>query len=95
MKPNGPGIETFSTQLPIRSGDLIAVDSTNATDEIGVADRAGAGYGIFSPPPFEGATPRRREARSGQEIELAAEVQPAPAITTVSPNGAPSSAAKK
>ena len=60
MKPVGLGIETFSTQLPVRAGDLIAVDSSNATDEIGVATVAGAGYGIFSTPPFEGPpTPRR------------------------------------
>jgi hypothetical protein len=86
-KPNGPGIETFPTQLTIRSGDLISVDSTNATDEIGVATVAGAGYGIFSSPPFEGATNAPALGKTGQEIELAAEVQPAPAITKVSPNG--------
>jgi IPT/TIG domain/PASTA domain len=86
-KPNGPGIETFPTQLSIHSGDLIAVDSTNPTDEIGVATVAGAGYGIFSSPPFEGATNAPALSKSGQEIELAAEVQPAPAIIKVTPNG--------
>jgi IPT/TIG domain-containing protein/PASTA domain-containing protein len=85
VKPNGTGIETFSTQLPIRSGDLIAVDSTNPTDEIGVADASGAGYGIFSAPPFEGATLAPSQTKTGQEIELSAEVQPAPAISGVSP----------
>jgi hypothetical protein len=80
VKPNGTGIETFQTQLPIRSGDLIAVDSSNPTDEIGVADASGAGYGIFSAPPFEGATLAPSQTKAGQEIELAAEVQPAPAI---------------
>jgi hypothetical protein len=85
-KPNGPGIETFLTQLPIRSGDLIAVDSSNPTDEIGVATVAGSGYGIFSTPPFEGATNAPALAKSGQEIELSAEVQPAPVITGVSPD---------
>jgi hypothetical protein len=85
VKPNGTGIETFQTQLPIRSGDLIAVDSSNPTDEIGVADAAGAAYGIFSAPPFEGATQAPSQSKAGQEIELAAEVQPAPAISGVSP----------
>jgi hypothetical protein len=84
VKPNGTGIETFSTQLPIRSGDLIAVDSTNPTDEIGVADASGAAYGIFSAPPFEGATMAPSQTKAGQEIELSAEVQPAPAITGLS-----------
>jgi hypothetical protein len=85
VKPVGLGIETFSTQLPVRSGDLIAIDSSNATDEIGVATVAGAGYGIFSTPPFEGATNAPSLTKAGQEIELSAEVQPAPAITAVSP----------
>lgn len=85
VKPNGLGIETFSTQLPIRSGDLIAVDSSNPTDEIGVAAVTGASYGIFSSLPFEGATNAPSQTKAGQEIELSAEVQPAPAITAVSP----------
>jgi hypothetical protein len=85
VKPLGVGIESFSTQLPIRSGDLIAVDSTNPTDQIGVATVAGAGYGIFSSPPFENATNAPSLSKSGQELELSAEVQPAPAITAVSP----------
>ncbi|MFT3865450.1 MAG: IPT/TIG domain-containing protein [Solirubrobacterales bacterium] len=85
-KPLGTGIETFSTQLPVRAGDLIAVDSSNATDEIGVATVAGAGYGIFSSTPFEGATNAPSVTKAGQEIELSAEVQPAPAITSVSPD---------
>jgi hypothetical protein len=86
-KPLGPGIETFPTQLTIHSGDLIAVDSTNPTDEIGVATVAGASYGIFSSPPFEGSTNAPALSKTGQEIELAAEVQPAPAITKVTPSG--------
>lgn len=86
-KPLGPGIETFPTNLTIRSGDLISIDSSNPTDEIGVATVAGAGYGIFSSPPFEGSTNAPALSKSGAEIELAAEVQPAPAITKVSPNG--------
>jgi len=85
VKPTGLGIETFSTQLAIRSGDLIAVDSSNPTDEIGVAEATGAAYGIFSAPPFEGATLAPSETKAGQEIELSAEVQPAPAITGVAP----------
>jgi PASTA domain/IPT/TIG domain len=85
VKPNGTGIETFSTQLPIRSGDLIAIDSSNPTDEIGVATVTGASYGIFSSLPFEGATNAPSQTKAGQEIELSAEVQPAPAVTAVSP----------
>ena len=85
VHPLGTGIETFQTQLPIHDGDVIAVDSSNATDEIGIAEVPLAAYGIFSQPPLEGTTLAPSEVRGGQEVELAAEVQPAPAITTVSP----------
>jgi hypothetical protein len=85
VRPTGIGIETFTTQLPIHSGDLIAVDSSNATDEIGVAEVPGAAYGIFSQPPLEGTTLAASAIKTGQEVELAAEVQPAPAINGVSP----------
>jgi IPT/TIG domain len=87
VKPNGTGIETFQTQLPIRSGDLIAVDSSNPTDEIGVAEVTGAASGIFSQPPMEGTTAAPSQIVAGQEIELSAEVQPAPAIVAVNPAG--------
>lgn len=85
VTPSGPGIVTFDAQLPIHTGDLIAVDSSNPTDEIGVAEVPGSAYGIFSQPPLEGATLAASETRSGKEIELAAEVQPAPTVTGVSP----------
>jgi hypothetical protein len=82
-QPLGLGIETFATQVPIRNGDLIAVDSANPTDEIGVAAVTGATYGIFSQPPFEGATNAPSSVTANKELELAAEVQPAPAISSV------------
>ncbi|HEX4307280.1 MAG TPA: IPT/TIG domain-containing protein [Solirubrobacterales bacterium] len=85
VRPLGTGIETFTTQLSIHAGDTIAVDSSNATDEIGIAEVPSAGYGIFSQPPLEGTTLAPSEVRGGHEVELAAEVQPAPAITGVSP----------
>jgi hypothetical protein len=84
--PTSEGIQTFATNLRIRSGDLIGIDSTNPTDSIGVATAAGAGFAAVVPPPFEGATVPPSEAISGQEIELSAEVQPEPAIAAVSPN---------
>jgi hypothetical protein len=83
--PLGLGIETFATQIPVRAGDLIGIDPTALTDEIGVATVSGASYGVFATPPFEGSTLAPSEVRSGSEIELSAEVQPAPAVTTVAP----------
>ncbi len=83
--PLGLGIETFATQIPVRTGDVIGVDPSAASDEIGVASVTGASYGVFATPPFEGSTLAPSEVKSGAEIELSAEVQPAPAVTKVAP----------
>jgi hypothetical protein len=83
--PAGEGLQTFSTNLPIQAGDLIGVDSTNPTDEIGFATVAGASYAAIFPTPFDGSVVAPSETFSGEEIELSAEVQPAPEVTLVSP----------
>jgi hypothetical protein len=85
VTPLGLGIETFATQIPVRAGDLIGIDPSTAADEIGVATVSGASYGVFATPPFEGSTLAPSEVKSGSEIELSAEVQPAPAVTKVAP----------
>ena len=85
VTPSGPALQTFTANIPIHAGDLIGVDSTNPTDEIGVAEVPGANYGFIFPPPFDGATVAPSGSVSGQEIALRAEVQPAPAITAISP----------
>ena len=46
--PTGSGLQTFSANMPIEAGDLIGVDPTAATDEIGVASVPGAGYSFTS-----------------------------------------------
>src|SRR3954452_10616657 len=51
--PTGSGLQTFTANLPIQAGDLIAVDPTNATDKIGIAEVPGASYGFIFPPPFD------------------------------------------
>ena len=84
--PSGPGLQTFSANIPIKAGDLIAIDPSNASDEIGVSEVAGASFGFIFPPPFDGATVAPSGSRPGQEIALRAEVQPAPAITGMSPS---------
>lgn len=83
--PTGPGLQTFTTNIPIQSGDLIAVDSSNPTDEIGVADVAGANTAFIFPPPFDGTTVAPSGTTSGQELELSAEVQASPKIGDVAP----------
>lgn len=79
-------VQTFNTNLPIKTGDLIGVDPTNTTDELGFATAAGSAFTTIFPTPFEGATAPGREPKSGKELELSAEVQPAPAITEIAPS---------
>jgi len=84
--PSGVGLQTFTANIPIRAGDQIGIDPTNPSDEIGVAEVPGASYAFIFPPPLDGATVAPSGSESGQEIELSAEVQPAPAIASVSPS---------
>lgn len=87
--PASEGIQTFSTSLRIKAGDLIGVDATNPTDQIGIADTPGASFAQLTAPLFENATVAPSETTSGKELELSAEVQPRPAIATISPSSGP------
>jgi IPT/TIG domain/PASTA domain len=83
--PTGTGLQTFTTNMPIRAGDLIGIDPSNGTDEIGVAEASGASFAFIFPPPFDGATVAPSGTESGHEIELSAEIQPTPAVTAIAP----------
>jgi hypothetical protein len=89
VTPSGPGLQTFTANLPIKAGDLIGVDPTNATDKVGVVEAAGASYGFIFPPPFDGATVAPSGAVNGKEIEFSAEVQPTPTVTAIAPDFGP------
>jgi hypothetical protein len=84
--PSGSGLQTFTANLPVQAGDLIGVDPTNVGDKIGIAEVAGASYGFIFPPPFDGATVAPSGTVAGKEIELSAEVQPTPAISSIAPD---------
>lgn len=84
--PTGLSLQTFQTNLKIQAGDLIGIDPTNGeTDKIGVAEASGAGYASIFPTPFEGSVVPPSGTVGGKEIELAAEIQPQPEVTLVSP----------
>jgi hypothetical protein len=89
VTPAGEGLQTFATNLKVKAGDLVGIDPTNATDKIGVAETSGASYASIFPTPFDGSVVPPSEAFSGKEIELSAEIQPAPEITTVTPGFGP------
>jgi hypothetical protein len=84
--PSGTGLQTFAANLPIEAGDLIGIDPTHPTDGIGIASVPGASYAFIFPPPYDESTVAPSGSGSGQEIELNAEVQPAPTITSVLPD---------
>lgn len=88
--PANEGLQTFTTNLTVKAGDLIGIDPTSGTDKIGIAGEvAGANYATIFPPPFDGAIVPPSSTESGKEIELSAEVQPTPEITKVSPSTGP------
>lgn len=84
--PTNEGLQTFSTNLKVRAGDLIGIDPTNATDKIGVAEASGASYATIFPTPFDGSVVPPSETISGKEIELNAEVLPVPEIASIAPS---------
>jgi IPT/TIG domain/PASTA domain len=84
--PPSEGLETFSTNLKVRAGDLIGIDPTNATDKIGVVEASGASFGTIFPTPFDGSVVPPSEGVSGKEIELSAEVLPVPELASITPS---------
>lgn len=84
--PAGTGLQTFTANLPIHAGELIGVDPSNDTDKIGVAEVSGASYGFIFPPPFDTATVAPSGTNAGKEVALSAEVQPTPAVASISPS---------
>jgi hypothetical protein len=87
--PSGTGLQTFETNLKIQAGDLIGVDPTSDTDEIGVKTESGSSYASIFPTPFPGTIAPPSKTFSGEEIELSAEVQPVPEITAIAPTIGP------
>lgn len=84
--PVDEGLQTFSTNLKIKAGDLVGIDPTSATDKIGVAETSGASYASIFPTPFDGSVVAPSESFDGKEIELSAEVLPVPEIASIAPN---------
>lgn len=87
--PVGTGLETFSTNLKVQTGDLIGIDPSHDSDEIGFTTVAGASYASIFPTPFDGSVHAPSETFDGKEISLSAEIQPAPEITVISPTSGP------
>jgi hypothetical protein len=83
--PTGEGIQTFTTSLPVKAGDTIGVDPSHASDELGFVESSGGAFASIFPPPLEGATVPSSSPKSGEEVQLSAEVQPQPTVANVEP----------
>lgn len=83
--PVDEGLQTFSTNLKIRAGDLIGIDPTSAEDKIGVAETSGASFASIFPTPFDGSVVAPSEAFTGKEVELSAEILPVPEVVSMTP----------
>jgi hypothetical protein len=85
QSPVGPGIETFTTSLPIQAGQTIGLDDTNTSDTVGNSEFfTGTGSAVWKPPLGIGET-RESFATFGNEISFNADVQPPPGIVSISP----------
>ena len=82
--PAGLSTQTFATGLPIHAGDLIGLDTSNASDKIGVAAAPGSVVAEWSPAAPEG-TVSFPVSGNGFELTFNAEVQPVPKLTGLSP----------
>jgi hypothetical protein len=80
------GVQTFSTNLPIRAGDTVAIEATLVSgNQLGLAGPVtGANYIYWAPPLAEGAS-GTGTAASQQEVGFNADVQPPPTISAISP----------
>jgi hypothetical protein len=87
--PVGKTTQTFSANVPIKAGQILAIENTNATDVAGGFAVAGASTAFFSPPLAEGSTGNSSPGIPG-EYTYNAEVQPLPGISAIAPTSGPS-----
>ncbi len=84
VEANGTTSVTFPADLPIKAGDLIAVDYEDGR-HLATASVAGSGFSLWAPALGEFATGTATSLYANLEILFNADVQPAPTITSISP----------
>jgi hypothetical protein len=88
--PSGTSLQTFTSDVPIQAGDLIALASTNVSDGFGIAQPIlGSTLSSWSPQLPEGSTSAPTGAFTGYEVGFDAEVQPAPGLNLLAPSSGP------
>ena len=83
--PSGTGVEVFPTSLPIRAGETIGLDNTNASDRVGLGFMPGAAVASWTPPLPPGLGIPASSVMPDTELALNADVQPEPTIAGVTP----------
>jgi hypothetical protein len=84
------GLGNFTTDLPIKAGEVVGIQATNSTDRIGSTEghSPGSAFALWVVPPVSVATlPDGAEAES--ELSFSATVLPDPAIVSVGPATGP------
>lgn len=83
--PASVATQTFDTSLPVRAGDLIGLDTTSKTDEIGAVASTTSVVSAWSPPAPEGVASFPTVTNPGvAELTFNAEMQPLPKVTKLS-----------
>jgi hypothetical protein len=78
--PSSTDLQTFTTNLPIKAGDLIGVDVPNPSDEIGLAafPTTENFFGFWTPPLADGETRAGSFGTSAEEVLFNADVATIP-----------------
>ena len=81
------GAQPFPTNLPIKAGQTVGVENLGNA-HIGVASVPKASYVFITPAVGDGKESAGTEA-AGKELAFNADIQPAPAVTLISPTSGP------
>jgi hypothetical protein len=78
--PLTTGVQHFEALMPIKAGQLVAIDNTNAADTIGVITSPAAEYEAFAAGTLAEGASAAPTLKRGLELDFNAEVQPAPVV---------------
>jgi hypothetical protein len=88
MKPQGRGLETFTTALPITAGQTIGL-KMEPNGEVAEVPTVGARLTIFSPSLADGTPQAGKNSAMDHELAFNAEIQPAPTLRAITPTKGP------
>jgi hypothetical protein len=87
--PVSSGTQVFTTDMPIRAGDLIGLDNTDVNEMLGTASTPGSKVAIWSSTFPDGSTLGPDFSGGPFEFAFNADVQPLPGVSSLSPPSGP------